>query len=520
MGIYGCGVVAPGACDLPSFVACLEGGKTALAPSPQIEFGPGLFAVGDPEFSFDSYASWIAKRHGEPYAARFEKKMGDNVQFAVGAAIQAIEAQPGIEAAAREADESCHIYIGSGVGDLPQSYAAQRSFERAQRAWNHFWASPERCAVRRRLETERIAPEGTAPPADPRDFAVDSPERHDALASWEEFWAARSDRKAEFLERFARVEKLEADDTTDDNFHLAAIRKRARAHRALIEEYGCPPPPWTSVSAKLIWNIQNSPASQLTMLLGVHGPAWAPVGACSTFGVALACAKSAIERDEAKIAIVGTTDPRPDPILVGAFHEARVMPGNPDVNAPLTTLGGTHVSGGACIWVVGEEDWCRARGLTPLAFVDAVALSSDAEHIITPSKQAPKRAIDQAYKQAGIAPGDVSIFDMHATGTPGDLNELELIHEFIGPQTRLTVRKGQLGHGMANSGGWELTALAMSLSSGTVFPTGIEQKDLHPRVAEKSAIVTLGERVRSPVAAKLMLGIGGITGCVVLRGAD
>src|SRR5262249_39134888 len=106
------------------------------------------------------------------------------------------------------------------------------------------------------------------------------------------------------------------------------------------------------------------------------------------------------------------------------------------------------------------------------------------------------------------------------TGTPGDLNELTLVESFIGPNTRITARKGQLGHGMANSGGWELTALALGLSAGEAYPTGIGASRLHPKVRRPEAIV--GERASiagdgSRVGFKLMLGIGGITSCVVMR---
>jgi 3-oxoacyl-(acyl-carrier-protein) synthase len=277
------------------------------------------------------------------------------------------------------------------------------------------------------------------------------------------------------------------------------------------------------VSADLIWNIQNAPAAQITMLLEVHGAAWAPVGACSTFGVALKCGLDAIRRGEAKMAIVGTTDPRPDSALVGAFHDARVIAGTGDVNTPFTSLRGTHLSGGACIWILGEEETFRAHGLEPVGgWVEAVALSSDAEHIITPSVSGPKKAISRAFAEAGITAADVAIADLHATGTPGDLNELSLIEDFVGPETRITARKGQLGHGMANAGGWESTAMALALKAGTVPPTAIDPAGLHPGAKHTGAIVTTGAKLPEGKRRgfKLMLGIGGITACVVMSPPD
>ncbi len=517
IGIYGWGVVAPGAKDIAALEALLLSGRSAVATSKRRGLDQGLFAVGDPDFSFDTYVPWLAERHGEPYVARLRQKMGDNVQFAVGATIQALGTQPGLEAVVREADDACHVYIGSGVGDLVESYKANATLERATRIWNHHWAQPAHNGALRRFQVEGTVPAGEGPPIDPTTLPVDTEERHEAVAKWDAYWAARSEELASFLARFSAIEKLDADEEDQEKAHLAAIRKRTRAHRALLDEVGCPPPPWTTVSPDLIWNIQNAPAAQITMILGVHGAAWAPVGACSTFGVALECGRTAILAGEAKLAIVGTTDPRPDAALAGAFHQARVMPGTGEVNQPFTSMRGTHLSGGACTWIIGDADYCESHLLRAIAYVEAVALSSDAEHIITPSKSGPKRAITRAYAEAGITANDVAIMDLHATGTSGDLNELALVEDYVGPKTRITARKGQLGHGMANAGGWELTALALGLARGAALPTGLTPETLHPRAPRREAIVTKETPIEGEHGVKLMLGIGGITACVVLR---
>lgn len=530
IGVYGWGVVAPGARNIGALEAYLRQGKTALKVTSRPELGEGLFAVGDPHFEVDDYVPWIAARKGEAFATRLMKKMGDNVLFALGATVQAIQCDAKLESIARELDEACHVYVGSGVGDLPQSYAAVRSLDRATRAWNHFWADRARCDARREFEISRVMPDGL--PVDPSTLPIDSDERLEARIAWDSFWAARSSSLKDFLARVAKVESSASEGApssegkaTSDKAHLDAIRRRVRALRALLEEVGCPPPPWTSVSPDLIWNIQNAPAAQITMLLDVHGAAWAPVGACSTFGVALKCGRDAIQRGDAKMAIVGTTDPRPDSALVAAFHEARVMSGTGEVNAPFTSLRGTHLSGGACIWILGDEETMSARGLTPVGgWIEGIAISSDAEHIITPSVSGPKRALAAAFEEAGVTPNDIAIADLHATGTPGDLNELSLVEGFIGHNTRITARKGQLGHGMANSGGWELTALALGLRAGEAYPTGIGRTaPIHPSVRRPEAIVdqkaTLDGTASSRVGFKLMLGIGGITACVVMRSA-
>ena len=85
-------------------------------------------------------------------------------------------------------------------------------------------------------------------------------------------------------------------------------------------------------------------------------------------------------------------------------------------------------------------------------------VSSDAEHIITPSQQGPKLSIRKAFAHAQVEPKDIHIWDMHATGTPGDWNELVLLEDFVPLSAWISARKGIFGHGMAACGGWELTA--------------------------------------------------------------
>src|SRR5580700_6284729 len=184
IGVYGWGVVAPGARDVAALEALLRSGRTALTTGSRAELGAGLFAIGDPDFTLADYDAWIAARHGDAYLARMRSKMGENVQFAVGATIQALQCDARLEPLLRELDDECQVFIGSGVSDLPESYRASASLERATRAWNHFWGQAAHCAARRRFESERALPPGAGPPTDPASLPTDSEERWDALGVW------------------------------------------------------------------------------------------------------------------------------------------------------------------------------------------------------------------------------------------------------------------------------------------------------------------------------------------------
>jgi len=288
----------------------------------------------------------------------------------------------------------------------------------------------------------------------------------------------------------------------------------------LNQEYGCPTEPWNAVDPKLLWNIPNIAAAQISMLGRITGPAIAPVAACSGFGVALKLAIDAIRSEQAKVAVIGMTDPEPHALSVGAFYGARVLSHDGEVSKPLTGFRGTHVSGGACIWIVGDADDLVSRGFTPLGLeILSVALSSDTDHIITPSQEGPRTAMRRALEEAGVAREEVATWDMHATATPGDWSELQNILSVVPETTALTARKGSFGHGMSVCGGWELTAQHMGFAKGELHPVNIALEEFHEQVRPYFCHVVPDQarRIEGDVAGKINMGVGGINACTICR---
>ena len=153
------------------------------------------------------------------------------------------------------------------------------------------------------------------------------------------------------------------------------------------------------------------------------------------------------------------------------------------VSKPLSALRGTHVSGGAVIWIVGERSYMERRGLRPLGLEPlAVGVSADAGHIITPSKPGPLFAIREALSGSGTDPAEVVNWDLHATATPGDYLEVENMRELLTGEVLVTARKGTFGHGMSASGGWELTAQYLGAERGIVFPTPLGRNELNGEI--------------------------------------
>ena len=228
----------------------------------------------------------------------------------------------------------------------------------------------------------------------------------------------------------------------------------------------------------------------------------------------------AIQRGEAKVVVVGATDPPPHPLIVGSFYGARVLSASRQVSNPLTQLQGTHVAGGAVVWIVGDMEWLEAQGMKPLGMEPiAVGASSDAHHIITPSVAGPQSAIRQAIDEAHATPEQIATWDLHATATPGDYAEISTLRTVLPETVMVTARKGTFGHGMSAGGGWELTAQYLGYATGHLFPTLLTPESLNPSIAGVHGQFVFADScvTAEGLAGKLSSGIGGVNACVISR---
>jgi len=467
IGVFGWGIVAPKSPNIEAFQANLSSSETWLTPFNG--FGRDNFLVGQPEFNFDDYQPWIDQRFAPRHYRNLKEKMDWPSQFAVGAFIQSLSQNPGLEQEMQALGHQAHVYVGTGLGNLGTLYDASVKHHQAQEAWNTFWSG-------------------------------------------------RANELETYLAELAEIESLTIEGGIEAG-KLNAIREKEKRRLKLREKWNSPEPPWF-ISANVIWNLHNTPAAQISILAKTHGLAFAPSAACSTFGVALHLAMNAIQSGEAKVVVVGATDPPPHPLTVGAFYSGRVLSADGHVSNPLGRLQGTHVAGGSVVWIVGDLEYLRAKGFKPLGMEPvAVGVSSDAHHIVTPSESGPRLAVNNALEAAGAVPADLGTWDLHATATPGDFAEVSNLKSIFPGPVLVTARKGVFGHGMSAGGGWELTAQYLGFMHGKLFPTPLTAEELNPEIRDLHATFVFREECAFPnkLAGKLSMGIGGVNACVISR---
>jgi 3-oxoacyl-[acyl-carrier-protein] synthase II len=512
VGVFGWGIVAPKSPNVAAFRKNLAASESWLTPFEG--FGPSNFLVGQPDFDFNDYRSWIDTQFAPRHFQNLKEKMDTPSLYAIGAFIQALEQNPGIDTVLSELKGQAHVYIGTGLGAIDSAYKSGIALYEAQKRWDAFWALPEHNSA---LAAYLKGGQGDGEiPINPELSPVS--EQDQARVIWNAFWTARSPELEAYLKEAAEIDSLTFEGNVESG-KLNVLREKSKRHARLQEKWESPEPPW-KVSANFIWNIHNTPASQVSILGKITGLAFAPVAACSTFGVALRLGMRAIETGEAKVVVIGATDPPPHPLTVGSFYGARVLSANREVSNPLTQLLGTHVAGGAVVWIIGDMEYLMNRGFRPLGMEPiSVGVSADAHHIITPSVDGPRAAIEQAFAEGNADAAKVGTWDLHATGTPGDFSELATLRSLLPDQVLVTARKGTFGHGMSAGSGWELTAQYMGFESGRLFPTPLRPDDLNHAIRGLHSEFVFSDSCALPggLAGKLSMGIGGINACVISR---
>ncbi|HTQ79085.1 MAG TPA: beta-ketoacyl synthase, partial [Thermoanaerobaculia bacterium] len=150
--------------------------------------------------------------------------------YAIGAFIQALGQNPGIEAELARLGSRAHIYLGTGLGAVGTIADAALSLERAQRRWDRFWGegNPARPA-------SGPGPEGAPPPPE----SVPAAEREDAERAWWHHWAGSAPDLHAYLKELAEIESLSVQGEVAAG-KMSVIKERQRRHAQLQKRWGCP----------------------------------------------------------------------------------------------------------------------------------------------------------------------------------------------------------------------------------------------------------------------------------------
>ena len=245
--------------------------------------------------------------------------------------------------------------------------------------------------------------------------------------------------------------------TVDDNFHRLYAEKAARLHPLTI--------PKAMISA---------PPSQVSLHLGIKGPAFAISSACASSTHAIGVAFHMVRSGSVSCAVTGGTEAS---ITFGAmkgWEAMRIM--SSDTCRPFSKdRKGMIIGEGAAVLVLEMLEHAQARGADILAEVVGFGMSADAKDLTAPDPNGMARAITGALNDAKLAPDQIDYVNAHGTGTmANDLAETAALHSSFGAHAaKLAVSstKSVVGHALGAAGALEFVAAIMNIRDGIAPPT-------------------------------------------------
>jgi nodulation protein E len=219
--------------------------------------------------------------------------------------------------------------------------------------------------------------------------------------------------------------------------------------------------------------MSSAAVSQLSMLFGVQGVAFAISSACASSAHAIAEAAHMVRAGRTKIAIAGGADAS---LNFGSWYAWLALQAMaPDTCRPFSIdRKGMVLGEGAATVVLEDLEHARARGATIYAELIGMGGSSDAGHLTAPSAEGAGKAVRAAYADAGLAVDTPVLVSAHGTGTPlNDKTETEVMRGVLGgdpSRHRVIATKSAHGHLLGAGGAIEFVLGVLALKEAVAPP--------------------------------------------------
>lgn len=237
--------------------------------------------------------------------------------------------------------------------------------------------------------------------------------------------------------------------------------------------------------------VANNPAGEVSLSLGITGPAYTIGAACAAGNLGLIHAAQMLRLGEVDFAICGGVSESIHTFgIFAGFKSQGALATHADPKKASRPFdkgrNGIVVSEGGCIYTLERLDDALARGAKIYGEIAGYCVNSDASDYVLPNPGRQAECVRKALANAKLAAADIHIVNTHATATPqGDIQECEAIRAVFGtgcPDTHINNTKSYIGHCMGAAGALELAGNLPSFDDLVVHPT-INVDDLDPLCA-------------------------------------
>ena len=273
-------------------------------------------------------------------------------------------------------------------------------------------------------------------------------------------------------------------------------------------------------------SIINMIAGHLSIRYGLKGPNLGVVTACTTSTHAVGLGYRTIQYGDADVMLAGGGEMSTTKLGIGGFSQARALSERNDDPAGASRPwdrdrdGFVAADGGGAV-LLEEFEHAKRRGATILAEVIGFGMSGDAYHITAPPEDGAgaRLAMQNALRDAALAPDAVQYLNAHATSTPlGDRAETKAIKQAFGAHAaKLAVSstKSMTGHLLGAAGVVEAIFTVLALRDQVAPPT-INLANPDPE-CDLDYVPHTARQMALDVAISNSFGFGGTNGTLVFR---
>jgi 3-oxoacyl-[acyl-carrier-protein] synthase II len=268
----------------------------------------------------------------------------------------------------------------------------------------------------------------------------------------------------------------------------------------------------------------NLISGQLSIMLGLKGPSYAVVSACTTGLHSIGDAARLIEYGDADVMLAGGAESTVSPLGIGGFAAMRALSMRNDDPATASRpfdrdRDGFVLGEGAGALMLEEYEHARKRGARIYGEFAGYGMSSDAHHITSPDRDGPRRGVRNALRNGGINADEVDYVNAHGTSTPlGDVNETEALKLAFGDHARKLVvnsTKSMTGHLLGAAGGIEAVFTTLAVHH-QVSPPTINIFNQDPE-CDLDYCANQARDMKIDVALSNSFGFGGTNGSMIVR---
>jgi len=271
--------------------------------------------------------------------------------------------------------------------------------------------------------------------------------------------------------------------------------------------------------------VANNPAGEVTLNLGLTGPAYCLGGACAAGNLGLIQGAQMLQLGEVDIALAGGVSESIHTFgIFASFASQGALASHTDptkASRPFDKArNGIVVSEGGCLYTLERLDDALSRGAKIYGELVGHAVNSDASDFVLPNPTRQAECVRAGIAKAGLTPADIDIVNTHATSTElGDLQECEAVRAVFNGTSKAHINntKSYIGHTMGAAGALELAGNLGSFDDGIVHPTiNIDELDegcAHPGLVINEPLQTQGV----DTILNLSFGMLGINSVVIIR---